>query len=142
MKAPTSIAVAAALLVLAAVPSAAETWVEARTEHFLFIFEPRDRASADELLTFAEDVYGKVTGFYHSYPALVPCVLRGRIDEANGLTWTLYSFKVQGLSIDMALAESGGQGLVVILQSEPRERDALYEAVFLPVIDALTPIQK
>jgi pimeloyl-ACP methyl ester carboxylesterase len=62
--------------------------------------------------------------------------------EANGLTWTLYSFKVQGLSIDMALAESGGQGLVVILQSEPRERNALYEAVFLPVIDALTPIQK
>jgi len=62
--------------------------------------------------------------------------------EANSLTWTLYSFKVQGLSIDMALAESGEQGLVVILQSEPRERDALYEAVFLPVIDALTPIQK
>jgi hypothetical protein len=62
--------------------------------------------------------------------------------EANGLTWTLYSFKVLGLAIDMALAQSGAQGLVAILQSEPRERDALYEAVFLPVIDALTPIKK
>jgi hypothetical protein len=61
--------------------------------------------------------------------------------EANGLTWTLYAFEVQGLSIDMALAESGGQGLLVMLQSEPKEHDTLYEAVFLPMIDALKPIQ-
>jgi hypothetical protein len=61
------------------------------TPHFLFIFEPRDRASVDELVTFAEDVYAKVTGFFRSYPAKVPCVIRGRIDEANGVTMSFPS---------------------------------------------------
>jgi pimeloyl-ACP methyl ester carboxylesterase/predicted small lipoprotein YifL len=60
--------------------------------------------------------------------------------EVNGLTWTLYAIEVQGLSIDLALAESNGQGLLVMLQSEPGEHEILYEAVFLPVVDALVPI--
>ncbi len=74
------------LFCLAALPCGAQTWEQASTEHFLFIYEPRDRPYVDELLGFAEDVYAKVTGFYGSYPKLVPCVLRGRIDEANGET--------------------------------------------------------
>ena len=40
----------------------------------------------DELLTFAEDVYDKVTQFLDSRPAKVPCVIRGRRDDANGVT--------------------------------------------------------
>ncbi len=60
--------------------------------------------------------------------------------QANGLTWTLYAVEVQGLSIDFALAESGKLGLIVLLQSTAEEHDALYQAVFLPVIDALKPI--
>lgn len=40
--------------------------------------------------------------------------------QANGLTWTLYTVTVQGLSIDFALAESGELGLIVLLQSPPR----------------------
>jgi pimeloyl-ACP methyl ester carboxylesterase len=61
--------------------------------------------------------------------------------EANGLTWSLYTFKVQGVSRDLALAESEGLTLIVILRSAPNERDVLYEAVFLPVVDALAPIE-
>ncbi len=60
--------------------------------------------------------------------------------EANGLTWNLYAVTVQGLSVDFALAESEGLGLIVLLQSAPEEHDFLYQAVFLPVIDALTPL--
>lgn len=57
--------------------------------------------------------------------------------EANGLTWTLYEATVQNLSIDLALAESGGTSYVILLQSDPDERESLYESVFLPAIDAL-----
>jgi pimeloyl-ACP methyl ester carboxylesterase len=59
--------------------------------------------------------------------------------QANDLTWTMYSFEVQGLKIDMALAERGGQGMVVLLQSDPKERDKLFEEAFLPMVEALRP---
>ncbi|MCI0394914.1 MAG: alpha/beta hydrolase [Chloroflexi bacterium] len=59
--------------------------------------------------------------------------------EANGLVWTLYETTVQGLLLDIALAQDeAGTTLLVLLQSPAEERDALYEAVFLPAIDALT----
>jgi len=61
--------------------------------------------------------------------------------ESNGLTWTLYAVEVQGVSVDIALSESEGSALIVLLQSTPDERDALYEAVFLPIVDALTPLE-
>jgi hypothetical protein len=61
-------------------------WVQAETEHFLFVFEPRDRASVDELLTYCEPVYERITGFFHSYPKKVPVIVRGRVDAANGFT--------------------------------------------------------
>ena len=74
--------------VLSPASAAAEpvTWVQAETEHFLFIFEPRDRAAVDELLTYCEPVYERITGFFHSYPKKVPVIVRGRVDEANGFT--------------------------------------------------------
>ncbi len=86
-----SVLLATALITLTAVTAEAGTWEKASTRHFLFIFEPRDRAYVDELLGFAEDVYAKVTGFFDSYPPVVPCVIRGRIDDANGLTMSFPS---------------------------------------------------
>ncbi len=61
-------------------------WEQAETEHFRFIFEPRDRPSVDELLTFCEPVYERITGFFHAYPKKVPVIVHGRIDAANGFT--------------------------------------------------------
>jgi pimeloyl-ACP methyl ester carboxylesterase len=61
--------------------------------------------------------------------------------EANGLTWTLYTVEVQSLSVDIALAESDGLVLIILLQSSIGERDGLYEAAFLPAIDNLVPIE-
>jgi pimeloyl-ACP methyl ester carboxylesterase len=61
--------------------------------------------------------------------------------EANGLAWSLYAVQVQGLSVDIALAESAGKGMVVLLQTDPKEHDGLYQAVFLPAVDALVPVQ-
>jgi hypothetical protein len=61
--------------------------------------------------------------------------------EANGLTLNLYSVEVQNLKIDFALSEGEGRGYVVLLQSSAKEHDALYDSVYLPAIDALTPIR-
>jgi hypothetical protein len=60
--------------------------------------------------------------------------------EANGLTWTLYSFKSQGFPVDMAITEAGNLAIVVLLQSSNEDHDALYDAVFLPMVDSTIPI--
>ena len=61
--------------------------------------------------------------------------------EANDLVWTLYAVEVQAVSVDFALAESEGLALIVVLQSAPGEQNELYEAVFLPAVDALAPLE-
>ncbi len=77
--------VLAGLLAVSVAPARAQSsWESVETEHFLFVFEPRDRASVDELLAICEDVYSRVTGFFHSYPKKIRCVVRGRLDYANG----------------------------------------------------------
>jgi hypothetical protein len=60
--------------------------------------------------------------------------------QANGLSWTLYSFQVQGVSVDIALAEQKDTTLLILLQGTLEERDALYQSVFLPAVDALAPL--
>jgi pimeloyl-ACP methyl ester carboxylesterase len=57
--------------------------------------------------------------------------------EANGYNWTLYQVGLGGVIRDIALAESEGTGMIVILRSDAGERDVLYEVVFLPAVDAL-----
>ncbi len=74
-----------ALLAFAALPARA-AWLEAGTEHFRFVFEEQDRPAVNELLTFCEEVYASVCGFFGSYPGVVPVVIRGRIDYTEGLT--------------------------------------------------------
>ena len=59
--------------------------------------------------------------------------------EANGITWNLYVLDLFGAPTDMALGQSEDLAMLVLLQCEPQERPELYEAVFLPVIDALVP---
>ncbi len=57
----------------------------------------------------------------------------------NGLTFTLYTANLGVATADLAIAGSGGQSYLVLLQSPLAEHDALYKAVFLPVVDALKP---
>ena len=59
--------------------------------------------------------------------------------QANGLNWKLYTSEFRGNPVDIALAEGNGYTLMVVLLSEQSEHVAIYEAVFLPAIDALVP---
>ena len=60
--------------------------------------------------------------------------------EADELSWSLYEFEVQGLLVDMAVAESGGTSYLIMLYSPASERDFYYDEVYLPALDALTPV--
>jgi hypothetical protein len=90
-------ALALACILALGLPRAAEAqgrepaWLQAESEHFIFIFEPRDRDAVNELLTFCEPAYQKVCGFFDSWPRKIPCVVRGRVDEANGVTMSFPS---------------------------------------------------
>ncbi|HUX22567.1 MAG TPA: hypothetical protein VMW69_15125 [Spirochaetia bacterium] len=59
-------------------------WRTATTEHFVFVFEPRDAAAVAQLRTFAEQVYSEVTGLLESRPSKIWVVVNGRVDTANG----------------------------------------------------------
>jgi pimeloyl-ACP methyl ester carboxylesterase len=61
-------------------------------------------------------------------------------DRAGGRVWSLYELEVNGLSMDLAITEYDNSSMVVALRSTKDERDFYYEEVFLPAIDALTPI--
>jgi len=57
--------------------------------------------------------------------------------EANGLEWESYRTEAQGVDIDFALAQADGATLLVVLTSPATERDALYEEVFVPAVEAV-----
>ena len=61
--------------------------------------------------------------------------------ESDSLVWDLYSFEYQSYGADLALAEDEDTAYFVLFISPPDEHDALYETVFLPVVDALAPLE-
>jgi len=61
--------------------------------------------------------------------------------EANALSWSLYESEAQGLAIDLAVAESDGTSYLILLQSTVRDHNFYYAEVYLPAIDAFTPVE-
>jgi hypothetical protein len=65
--------------------------------------------------------------------------------HTNALDWNLYTFKAQDstgnvMAWDLATAQVGPALYITILGTPVNEHDALYEQVFLPVVDALKPV--
>ena len=61
--------------------------------------------------------------------------------EANGFIWTLYTAAYKGNPVDLALADADDTTMLVVLLSNNDEHAALYERVFVPVVDALLPLE-
>jgi pimeloyl-ACP methyl ester carboxylesterase len=57
--------------------------------------------------------------------------------KSDNFSWSLYEFEVQGVLVDMAVAESRGTSYLILLQSPASERDFYHAEVYLPVVDAL-----
>jgi pimeloyl-ACP methyl ester carboxylesterase len=60
--------------------------------------------------------------------------------DANGMTWVLYQFDIMGIPSDLAVAESNGTTYMIQMTSSADERDSMYEKIFVPVMDAFTPM--
>ncbi len=89
----------------------------------------RARVSAEELKDwFSIGAYG--------YRGLDTAPLKAGQHEANGLTWTLYTSTSNGRPVDIAMADYKGNSLVIFLFSHIDEHDALYQTVFLPMVDS------
>jgi hypothetical protein len=56
--------------------------------------------------------------------------------SANGYQWTLYTSSSNGRPADIAAANDGSQSLVVVMFSHADEHEALYNTLFLPMIDS------
>jgi len=54
----------------------------------------------------------------------------------NGLKWTLYTSTSNGRPVDIAMADREGNSLVIILFCHGDEHEALYQTVFLPMVDS------
>jgi len=63
-----------------------------------------------------------------------PAVKHGE-RQANGLAWAIFETSSQGYPVDIAFANSDNQTLMILLISYKDEHDALYNTVFLPIID-------
>jgi pimeloyl-ACP methyl ester carboxylesterase len=55
-------------------------------------------------------------------------------------TWDFYEHELEGYPLDLALAEQGGNVYLVMMVSARDEREALYEQLFMPAVEAMAPL--
>lgn len=65
-------------------------------------------------------------------------VQSGDYEDVNGRTWALYGSEFQGFPINMGFFEDDNGLFLVIMISEGDETETLYDAVFLPSLDAMS----
>lgn len=61
--------------------------------------------------------------------------------EGTAFTFTLYQIDVAGMRIDLGLAFDGRRTVIALLQTTPEEYDVLHEAVFLPIMTEVKPLE-
>lgn len=75
----------------------------------------------------------------YGYRGLDTALVEAGQRRANGLTWTLYTSSSYGRPVDIAMADYKGRSLVVMLFCNNDEHQAIYETVFLPMVDSAQP---
>jgi pimeloyl-ACP methyl ester carboxylesterase len=81
-----------------------------------------------------------LTGQYASIGLDGPPALVGS-HESSGLVWQLYEAEFRGNPVDIALAEGDNMTLLVAMVSLPEEHNAMVDAIFLPVLDSVAPVE-
>ena len=64
--------------------------------------------------------------------------ISSRSQTAGSTSWEIHSLEIEGTATDIALAETGGFTVLVLLASDPADRDAYLEEILTPVIETLT----
>jgi len=90
----------------------------------------RARVTAEELKNwFSLGAYG--------YRGLDTAPQKTGQREVNGLTWSLYTATSNGRPVDIAMTDYGENSLVILLFCHIDEHDAMYQTVFLPMVDSV-----
>jgi hypothetical protein len=64
--------------------------------------------------------------------------MSSRSQTAGSTSWEIHSFEIDGTATDIALAETGSFTVLVLLASDPADRDTYQEAILIPVIESIT----
>jgi hypothetical protein len=62
--------------------------------------------------------------------------------QVGSFTWSFYTFDRRGHPVDLAVAEDEDKAYFVFLLSPADEHDLLYEQLFLPAVEAMTPLEQ
>jgi len=84
----------------------------------------------------ADEMYARLAGQLGLDPTAEPT------GEAalGSLSWSFYTAELEGYPLDLALAEDGSRAYFVLLVSSTDEHQALYNELFLPAAEAMTPL--
>jgi hypothetical protein len=58
-------------------------------------------------------------------------------NEVGNFSWDFYTFELQGNPADLAIVEDGEKVYFVLMISDSAEHDDMYEALFLPAVEAI-----
>lgn len=85
------------------------------------------------------DLLDSLSSKLYDYGGLDAAPIQSGTRVANGLNWALYQTSSYGRPVDMAMADTGLETLVVVMFCHTDEHQALYQTVYLPVIDSAVP---
>jgi len=57
--------------------------------------------------------------------------------ESGTATWEIHSLEVDGVATEVALAETNGFTVLVMLASDPADREAYIDAILIPILEGL-----
>lgn len=57
--------------------------------------------------------------------------------DSGAATWEIHTLEVEGVATDIAIAETNGYTVLVLLASDAVDRDAYQTSILLPILDAL-----
>lgn len=118
-----------------------EGWSSAGNGFYIRGNSPLDITQAGALLVNAspEELEGWFSSKGYGYSGLDTPLVQTDQRQAHGFDWTLYTSSSYGRPVDIAMADYGGRSLVVLLFCNTDEHDALYQTVFLPMVDSARP---
>ncbi|CAG0933698.1 Tripeptidyl aminopeptidase [Thermoflexales bacterium] len=61
--------------------------------------------------------------------------------SAHGINWDIYSTSISIANVNLAVGTQDNMTYFILLQAPKNDHEVLYEAVFLPAIDALEPLK-
>jgi hypothetical protein len=116
-------------------------WLEIWDGIFLRDNSPLDITQIALLRTYgtSEELLDSLSSKLYGYQGFDAAPLQTGTRQENGLTWSIYQTSSYGRPVELAMADDQGSAIIILLFCHVDEREALFETVFLPMIDSVVP---